>query len=122
MANFSLVEIVGCLASGSGQAWTLANATEPAATKEDLLSTAELKNAEAKPLGTLTFLLINANAFKPELQPGLKLVAKGLLLPRTAGKPDQPDLAENSLVHLLELKTAGGRFARSVVALSGGGQ
>jgi mono/diheme cytochrome c family protein len=77
--NFAFVEIVGCLAQVSDQAWTLANATEPAMLKEEPATATELKNAQAKPLGTLTFLLVNANAFKPELRLGRRVEAMGLL-------------------------------------------
>ena len=77
--NFAVVETVGCLALGSNNRWTLRNASEPLASGDQPLTSQELKDAESKPLGSGSFELISIIPFKPELDDGHKMAAKGLL-------------------------------------------
>jgi mono/diheme cytochrome c family protein len=77
--NFAIVETVGCLTRGSDNRWTLRNASEPVATKEQPLTSQEVTAAGAKPLGSGSFELISVIPFKPELEDGRKMAARGLL-------------------------------------------
>ena len=79
VANFSLVEIVGCLAPGSNHTWTLGRASEPVVTREETASPAAIQDAAGKPLGELDFLLISVAAFDPASHAGQKMEARGLL-------------------------------------------
>lgn len=77
--NFAVVEMVGCLARDSGNRWTLKNASEPVTSKDQPLTSQEVKEAGAKPLGSGSFELISVVPFKPELEDGRKMAARGLL-------------------------------------------
>jgi mono/diheme cytochrome c family protein len=77
--NFAVVEMVGCLARGSDNRWTLKNATDPVTTKDQPLTSQEIKDAGAKPLGSGSFELVSVIPFKPELEDGRKMAARGLL-------------------------------------------
>jgi mono/diheme cytochrome c family protein len=77
--NFAVVETVGCLTRGSGNQWTLKNASEPVASKDQPLTSEEITDASAKPLGSAAFELISVIPFKPELEDGRKMAARGLL-------------------------------------------
>ena len=76
--NFSLVQVVGCLAKGPNNTWVLNNTSEPVIGK-DQPTPEELKAAEARPIGTQTFRLVSVNSFKPDLHAGQKMEARGLL-------------------------------------------
>lgn len=80
----SMVRVVGCLEAGSGGAWIIARAAEPARTREPEHSTPEeLRAAAAKPLGTQTFRLQNLEdltAVHPDSLKGQKVQAKGVLI------------------------------------------
>lgn len=80
LPNFSVVQVVGCLAPGpNSNVWLLTSASEPAATKDQPSSPDELKLAETQPLGSISFRLVNTNPFKSSLRGGQKVEAKGLL-------------------------------------------
>jgi len=72
--NFSLVATTGCLGQGPGNFWILTNASEPAATKEEVST-----DPIAGPLGTQTYLLVSAAGFSPASHQGQKMEARGLL-------------------------------------------
>jgi cytochrome c553 len=79
-ANFSLVQVVGCLAGDRESGWVLTDATEPIVTRDDAPTAVALKNAEAKPLGRQTLRLVSVVAsLKPESLKGAKVEARGLL-------------------------------------------
>jgi mono/diheme cytochrome c family protein len=79
-ANFSLVQVVGCLSQSRPGEWTLTSASDPVATREDKPSAAALKNAEAKALGKQTFGLVSVDASaKNGGLDGSKVEARGLL-------------------------------------------
>jgi mono/diheme cytochrome c family protein len=77
--NFALVQVVGCLSQAPDSAWVLTNTGEPVVTKQEEPTPANLKDAEAKGLGDLTFQLVSVNPFKPESHKGHKMEARGLL-------------------------------------------
>ncbi len=77
--NFAVVETVGCLARDSGNRWALKNASEPVTSKDQPLTSQEESDAAVKPLGSGSFELISVSAFKPELNDGHKIAARGLL-------------------------------------------
>ncbi len=79
LPNFAVVETVGCLARGSDNRWTLKNASEPVASKDQTLTSQEVRDAAVKPLGSGSFELISVIPFKPELEDGRKMAARGLL-------------------------------------------
>jgi hypothetical protein len=80
LPNYAIVQIVGCLAP-DGDNWTLTNVGPPTRIRNSEKSTPEeLKAAETKPLGNLTFRLQNLamlGAFNPDVHKGHKMMAKG---------------------------------------------
>jgi hypothetical protein len=78
VVNFALVEMVGCLAQRPDHRWILTNAGEPVVSKDQLLTSDELKQAAASPLGNDKFLLVSVLPFKPDIYQGQKVSAKGL--------------------------------------------
>jgi quinoprotein glucose dehydrogenase len=80
----SLIEAVGCLASGPDGAWTLVNATEPSRTLvADQITAQEQKIAAAKPLGSQTFRLQNladVSGLTPNSYRGHKVLTKGVVI------------------------------------------
>jgi mono/diheme cytochrome c family protein len=79
IANFSLVQVVGCLTPGAGSAWTLTRTSEPVITRDEEPTAAALKTAQGKALGGQTFTLVSALSFKPDEHKGQKVEARGLL-------------------------------------------
>ena len=79
IANFSLVQVVGCLTQGTNNAWTLTNTSDPVPTRDEEPSAAALKTAQSKALGAQTFQLVSVVPFKPEGHKGQKMEARGLL-------------------------------------------
>jgi len=77
--NFSLVQAVGCLATGPNNTWMLTRTAEPVTTRDDAPSERGLATAASKPLGTRTFRLISVTPFKPEAHAGQKMEARGLI-------------------------------------------
>jgi hypothetical protein len=79
VANFTLVQLVGCLAPGPNKSWTLTHTTEPLMTKDEIPTPAQLQQASAQPLGAQTFVLVSVGAFHPESHIGQQMEARGLL-------------------------------------------
>jgi len=79
IANFSLVQVVGCLTRGPQNAWTLTRTSDPVITRDEEPSATALKTAQAKTLGADTFQLVSVVPFKPESHAGEKMEARGLL-------------------------------------------
>jgi mono/diheme cytochrome c family protein len=80
LPNFSLVQVVGCLApGGNNDVWLLTNTSEPVVTKDQPSTPDELKLAESRPSGKETYRLVSATKFKSAFQQGQKIEAKGLL-------------------------------------------
>jgi mono/diheme cytochrome c family protein len=84
LPNNATVDVVGCLAPGPNNAWLLAQAGEPARTRDATEITAEeLKSAEARPLGAATFRLRNLEdlqGFNGDAGKGHKVQVKGVLV------------------------------------------
>ncbi|HUK32995.1 MAG TPA: c-type cytochrome [Vicinamibacterales bacterium] len=77
--NFSLVQVVGCLAQGPGSAWTLTRTSEPVLTRDEEPSQTALRTAQGKALGAQTFQLVSVVPFNPGAHAGQKMEARGLL-------------------------------------------
>jgi S-disulfanyl-L-cysteine oxidoreductase SoxD len=77
--NFSLVQTIGCLASGPDNTWILTRTTEPVTTRQDVSNERALAAAAARPLGTKTFRLISAAPFSPQSHAGQKVEVRGLV-------------------------------------------
>jgi len=77
--NFSLVQTVGCLATGPNNTWMLTKTAEPLTTRDDVPSERGLASAASRPLGTKTFRLISISQFKPQSYAGQKMEARGLI-------------------------------------------
>lgn len=78
----ALVVTVGCLSRLDGM-WILSNAADPARTRSESATAAELKSSSEKSLGTLTFRLADLDAvpdFTPDTHQGHKMQAKGYLV------------------------------------------
>src|SRR5215467_2374532 len=102
LPNSSLVLIVGCMTKVNEDTWSLTASTEPVRTRvADVSTMDELKAAQSKPAGTLTFRLQNilylGNNFKPEAYEGHRMQAKGILVRQpNAERIDIRSLAEVS--------------------------
>jgi mono/diheme cytochrome c family protein len=79
IANFSLVQVVGCLTQTSANAWTLTKTSEPVPIREEEPNAAALRAAQGKALGSQTFQLVSVVPFKPDGHKGQKVEARGLL-------------------------------------------
>jgi len=82
IGDFSYVEVVGCLTAGPQHTWLLtrASATSVAIAAASASSTSAGPAATAKPLGTLTFHLLDAMAYAPDDHRGHKMYVRGLLI------------------------------------------
>jgi mono/diheme cytochrome c family protein len=95
--DFSLVQVVGCLTARPDHRWVLTQASEPALTRDEAASAAELAESVQRPAGTTTLALIGAGQFKAEAMAGRRVEARGLL---------NKD-AEQARLDLLSLKSVG---------------
>jgi mono/diheme cytochrome c family protein len=77
--NFSLVQTVGCLASGPGNTWILTRTADPVTTRDDAPSERGLATAARRPLGSKTYRLISVAPFSPQTYAGQKMEARGLV-------------------------------------------
>ncbi len=92
--DFSLVEIVGCLAQKADGSWMVTNASEPVRTRVPGNSTAaELESVKGKPLGNHTFGLLDFEGVQDHPVKGWKVEVKGLLI----RKPGDDRLNPSSL-------------------------
>ena len=82
----ALVITVGCLSEAADGRWVLLRSTEPARTRSELSSPADVKVSSAQALGTQVFRLAELDAvadFKPEDHKGHKMQAKGYIVRQT---------------------------------------
>jgi mono/diheme cytochrome c family protein len=79
LANFALVQVVGCLTQAADRQWMLTNSSEPVLTKDQPATGQELQDSLKRSLGTETFVLYSIDRFKPENYRGQKMAAKGLV-------------------------------------------
>lgn len=77
--NFAIVQVVGCLTQDPDKGWILTNATAPLRTRNPKPS-ADVKAAEARPLGTGRFRLLQGSASQLDALKGHKVQAKGILI------------------------------------------
>ena len=77
--NFALVRSVGCLTPGPNHTWTLTKAAAPAMTEQARAAGDAPKASSQTPLGTETYTLVSANAYKPDTMIGHKVEARGLV-------------------------------------------
>jgi mono/diheme cytochrome c family protein len=77
--DFTLVQVVGCLAQGQGH-WTLRSATEPVRTREpEAPKDADTAQLDASPVGSRSFRLLQVYGAPPGWS-GQRVVAKGFLV------------------------------------------
>lgn len=90
LPNRTNVKVVGCLTQAGGDDWMLTMASPPSRTDSpDKAAQQELQDAASSALGTLTFRLQNLlmlGDFDAEQHSGHKMLAKGLLIRRSAGE------------------------------------
>ena len=79
LANFALVQVVGCLTQSPDKQWRLTNSSQPILTKDQPATTQELQEVLKAPLGTDTFVLYSVGRFKPDTHQGHRMAAKGLV-------------------------------------------
>jgi hypothetical protein len=79
IANFTLVQTLGCLAEAAPGRWRLEQATAMAATKDVPVPDAERQALSATAAGTLTFRLVSIAPFKPDAHRGTRVLVKGIL-------------------------------------------
>lgn len=77
--NFSLVQTVGCLASGAGGTWELTRSALPVTTLEDVPNDAGITAAAGQALGIGSYRLLSALPFDPAGHVGQKMEARGLV-------------------------------------------
>jgi mono/diheme cytochrome c family protein len=78
LPNFAIVQVVGCLAKGAGDTWTLTRAGKPAK-QASPFPAAKAADTSDRPLGADTFLLTSVKGFNPDQQAGHKVEAVGLI-------------------------------------------
>ena len=85
----SIVRLSGCLASGGGGAWALANAGDPARSRQTEQTPDDLKEGATRPLGSGTYRLQNLDevqpAFDADVNKGHRVLVKGVLVHQSAG-------------------------------------
>ena len=75
-----IVEVVGCLQSGSNDMWMLTSASTPELQRRPNTNPEAVKAAAARPLGTQKFRLMNIAVFSPAQHQGHKMVVRGILI------------------------------------------
>ena len=75
--DYSYVEAVGCLTSGPGGVWLLANASDPVSARANPAVGAAPPD---KALGSHTLRLLDARAYNPQSRKGQKVYVRGILV------------------------------------------
>jgi hypothetical protein len=73
-------EVVGCLEASPQGKWLLINASDPTISETLAASSATLKAAEARPLGSRLYQLLGVSVFDPSSRKGEKVAVKGILI------------------------------------------
>jgi hypothetical protein len=73
-------EVVGCLEAGSRGNWLLINASDPTMSEIQAASSATLKAAGARPLGSSRYQLLGVSFFDPSSRKGEKVAVRGILI------------------------------------------
>jgi hypothetical protein len=92
-----IVEVIGCLLQGPDSTWILGNGTSPAISKLPNTTTAAVKEAVSKPLGSRQYRLLGTAPFSPETHKGEKVVVKGVLI----------EAPKNDRLNVTSLQTTG---------------
>jgi mono/diheme cytochrome c family protein len=79
VSNFSVVRVIGCLASGPNNSWSLSDATDPVLSRDQASTQEELQRAQNAPAGKQRFRLVNVAGFEPQQHLGHKIDVKGLI-------------------------------------------
>jgi mono/diheme cytochrome c family protein len=79
VGDFSYVDVVGCLTPGPENTWLLTNASEPAALPVTGAAVRQV-DVNDRPLGAVTYRLLDAMAYSPESHKGHKMYVRGLLI------------------------------------------
>jgi S-disulfanyl-L-cysteine oxidoreductase SoxD len=77
--DFSLVQVVGCLAPASDKTWMLSSATDPVTTRDTPTDAEGRARAAARPLGQQRFTLVSVGHLGPSSHSGHRVEIKGLL-------------------------------------------
>jgi len=77
--NFALVQVVGCLSRDSNNEWVLTRTSTPTPTTQPVPPGGSARAGADTPLGDETFLLTSIKSFKPEIQEGHRVEARGLI-------------------------------------------
>jgi mono/diheme cytochrome c family protein len=81
IGDFSYVGVVGCLTAAPMDTWLLTNAAEPVGVGgSELPAQRSSPPTAATPLGSGSYRLLDALAYKPQLHAGQKLYIRGLLI------------------------------------------
>jgi len=79
LPNFTVVQVVGCLAKAPGDTWELTRGSKPARAPQAAMTKAD------KPLGDEKFALSSVKGFNPDANSGHKVEARGLLYAGNGG-------------------------------------
>ena len=103
VANFTLVQAVGCLSRGPNQEWLLTKASEPATTRDESPSAANVEAAKSKGLGALELPALRVHQpHAPKRTSATSGSARsGAAHPR--GQPPEPDLTADARRPLRQL-------------------
>jgi hypothetical protein len=78
-------EVVGCLEPSPQGNWLLINASDPTISEVQVASSATLKTAKARQLGSRRYQLLGIGVFDPSTRKGKKVAAKGILIEDAKG-------------------------------------
>lgn len=79
VGNFSVVRVIGCLATGPNHTWTLNETTDPVLSRDQPSTPEELQRAEKMPAGKQSFRLVSVGAFDAQQHSGHRVDIKGLI-------------------------------------------
>jgi hypothetical protein len=79
--SLEIDELVGCLETNPAGEWQLSKAGQPAESGTEATTSAAIKSAESKPLGSQRYFLLGTRWFQPGEHLGQKVVVKGVVIP-----------------------------------------
>jgi hypothetical protein len=78
--DLDIVAVVGCLEQNASGMWTLTHGSDPAVSKAQAASKAELRQEALKPLGEQQYQLLGVSVFNPSSHKGETMAVKGVLI------------------------------------------
>jgi hypothetical protein len=75
-----VTEVGGCLEQGPARTWMLTNASDPIVSETQAMSSMDLKDAAARPLGNRQYQLLGVSVFNPLIHNRGKVAVKGVLI------------------------------------------